>query len=57
MLACLPMLGTLLELTTSHLDVHGSVTSSILKLLKESDKEHILFIPAFPKSHTVLRAR
>lgn len=56
MLACLPMLGTLLELITSHLDVHGSVTSSIIKLLMEGDEKHILFIPVFLVPHSGLNA-
>ena len=56
MLACLPMFGTLLELITSHLDVHGSVTSSIIKLLMEGDEEHILFIPVFLVPHSGLSA-
>ena len=47
----------LLELTMLRLDVHGSVTSPILKLLKEGDREHILFIPVFPVPNTVMNDR
>lgn len=47
----------LLELTMLRWDVHGSVTPPILKLLKEGDREHILFIPVFPVPNTVMNDR